>query len=354
MLSGKNIKPKVSKLLMISDIFVKRCIYSFVIDKKHIAVAMGGYSSEYEISLLSGSVVCESLDPEVYHVYPVHILKDNWSFVAKDGTKHPINKANFSFSDGTKVIVPDAIFNTVHGTPGEDGFLQAYWELIGIPQTGPGFYESALSFNKRDCLTVLKDFGIKCATSYYVNKGDRINTQEIIKKVGLPCFVKPNRAGSSFGISKVNDISELVPAIEHAFNEDKEIIIETALVGVEVSVGVYEENGNISVLPPTEIVSENDFFDYEAKYEGKSEEITPARISDDQTKKIQAEAIRIYQLLNMKGVTRSDFIIQDEEPYFIEINGAPGLSKESIIPKQVREAGISLRNFFGAVVENCF
>lgn len=354
MLYGKNIKPKVSNLLLISDIFVKRCIYSFVMQKKHIAVAMGGYSSEYEISLLSGSVVCESLDTELYNVYPVHILADGWSYVAKDGTKYPVNEADFSFSDGTNTIVPDAVFNTVHGTPGEDGYLQAYWELIGIPQTSPGFYEAALSFNKRDCLSVLKNFGIKCATSYYVNKGDAIDSQEIISKVGLPCFVKPNRAGSSFGISKVHDADRLLPAIEHAFTEDKEIIIESALVGVEVSVGAYEANGNVQVLSPTEIVSENDYFDYEAKYEGKSEEITPARISEVATKKVQAETKRIYQLLNMKGVCRSDFIIQDGEPYFIEINATPGLSKESIIPRQVRAAGMTLQSFFGALVENCF
>ena len=321
--------------------------------KKHIAVAMGGYSSEFEISLLSGSVVCEALDPEIYNVYPVHILSKGWYYVASNGTKHPINKADFSFSTGTETIVPNAVFNTVHGTPGEDGYLQAYWEMLGIPQTSPGFYEAALSFNKRDCLSVLKDFGIKCATSFYVNKGDRINTEAIIDKVGLPCFVKPNRAGSSFGISKVNDIENLLPAIEHAFSEDAEIIIETALVGTEVSVGVYIDEGEVKVLSPTEIVSENDFFDYEAKYEGKSDEITPARISDSETKKVQEEAIRIYQVLNMKGVTRSDFIIQDGTPYFIEINSCPGLSKESIIPRQVREAGMSLQHFFGVLIKSC-
>ncbi len=321
--------------------------------KKHIAVAMGGYSSEYEISLLSGAIVCESLDNEVYIVYPVHILKDGWNYVAEDGTKYPVNKVDFSFSHGSETIVPDAVFNTVHGTPGEDGYLQAYWELLGIPQTSPGFYESALSFNKRDCLSVLKNFGIKCATSFYVNKGDEIDAETIVQKVGLPCFVKPNRAGSSFGIGKVHELAGLLPAIEHAFSEDTEIIIETALVGVEVSVGAYNDNDKIKVLSPTEIVSENDFFDYEAKYEGKSDEITPARISEAETNKVQTETKRIYQLLNMKGVCRSDFIIQNGTPYFIEINATPGLSKESIIPRQVREAGMTLQHFFGVLVENC-
>lgn len=319
--------------------------------KKHIAVVMGGYSSEYEISLLSGAVVCESLDDSLYHIYPVHILKDGWNYIADDGSKHAINKDNFSFQKGGETIIPDVIFNTIHGTPGEDGYLQAYWELLKIPQTSTGFYQAALSFNKRDCLTVLQHYGIKSANSYFINKGNEIHLVEIVKKVGLPCFVKPNRAGSSFGISKVNDMEELLPAIEKAFEEDHEVIIETALVGVEVSVGVYTKNGEAMVMSPTEIVSENEFFDYEAKYQGKSQEITPARISEEETAKVQQAAKRIYQLLNMKGVTRSDFIIQDGEPFLIETNITPGLSKESIIPKQAREAGMTLREFFGILVK---
>lgn len=337
---------------MINDIFVKRRIYSFVMSKKHIAVAMGGYSSEYKISLLSGSVVCESLDTTKYTVYPVHILKDGWNYVAEDGTKHPINKADFSFSTGTETIVPDVVFNTIHGNPGENGYLQAYWELLGIPQTSTDFYQAALSFNKRDCLSVLKNFGIRCANSYYINKGNAVLSEEIIKKVGLPCFVKPNRSGSSFGISKVNTMEELLPAIEKAYEEDSEIIIETALVGVEVSVGAFTHNGEITVFSPTEIVSENDFFDYEAKYQGKSQEITPARISEEELERVKLETKQVYQVLNMKGVTRSEFIIQDGIPHFIETNTTPGLSRESIIPKQVKEAGLTLTDFFGMLVEN--
>lgn len=319
--------------------------------KKHIAVVMGGYSSEYGISLLSGAVVCESLDASKYEIYAIHILKEGWNFVDKNGHKYPINKTDFSFNNGFETIVPDAIFNTVHGTPGEDGYLQAYFELMRIPQTSTGFYQAALSFNKRDCLSVLKNFGIKCATSYYVNKGTKIHSEEIIKMVGLPCFVKPNRAGSSFGVSKVSTMEGLLPAIEKAFVEDTEILIETALVGVEVSVGVYQHDGEIIVLSPTEIVSENDFFDYEAKYLGKSQEITPARISKEEIFKVQSVSKQIYELLNMKGVTRSDFIIQKGEPFFIEINTTPGLSRESIIPKQAREAGMTLTQFFGILVE---
>lgn len=320
--------------------------------KKHIAVAMGGYSSEFEISINSGNVVCDAVDKNKYEVYPIHIMEEGWYFVAKNGTKHPINKADFSFDNGTETIKPDAVFNTIHGTPGEDGYLQAYWKLLGIPHTSTDYYQAALSFNKRDCLSVLKTFGVRAANSYYVNEGNEIDLEEIVKKTGLPCFVKPNRSGSSFGVSKVHEMEELMPAIKTAFTEDSEIIIETALVGVEVSVGVYNNGEEIIALPITEIVSENDFFDYEAKYLGKSQEITPARISEEETETVKKEAVRIYRLLNMKGITRSEFIIQKGKPYFLEINTNPGLSAESIVPKQAREAGMTLTQFFDILIQN--
>ena len=320
--------------------------------KKHIAVAMGGYSSEFEISINSGRVVCDALDKNKYEVYPIHILEGNWFYLASDGTKFAVNKADFSFDNSDGTIKPDAVFNTIHGTPGEDGYLQAYWDLIGIPHTSADYYQAALSFNKRDCLSVLKGFGVLCANSYYVNQGNEFDVEEIVKKTGLPCFVKPNRSGSSFGISKVKEMSAILAAIEKAFTEDSEIIIETALIGTEVSVGVYNNGEEIIALPVTEIVSENEFFDYEAKYLGKSQEITPARISDEETEMVQKEAVRIYKLLNMKGLTRSEFIIQKGKPYFIEINTNPGLSSESIIPKQARNAGMSLTEFFDILIQN--
>lgn len=319
---------------------------------KKIAVAMGGFSSEFQISINSGNVVCESLDKSKYEVYPIHILKDGWFFVGENGEKSPINKNDFSFERNSEIIRFDAVFNTIHGTPGEDGYLQAYFKLINLPQTSCEYYPAALSFNKRDCLSVLKNFGVHCANSYFVNQGHPIDSEEIIKKTGLPCFVKPNRAGSSFGVSKVHTLEELIPAIEKAFTEDSEVIIETALVGTEVQVGVYYNGNETIALPPTEIVTENEFFDYAAKYLGESEEITPARISDEETEMLQHEAIRIYRLLNMKGITRSDFIIQDGKPYFLEINTNPGLSKESIVPKQVRETGMNLTEFFDILIQN--
>ncbi|MBT8263339.1 MAG: D-alanine--D-alanine ligase [Bacteroidia bacterium] len=319
--------------------------------KKHIAVAMGGYSSEAEISRQSGEIVCNNLDSEKYKVYPVHILNEGWFYLNDQSEKIRIDRSDFSFKAGGEKIIPDVVFNTIHGTPGEDGYMAAYWDLLGIRQTSSGFYPAALSFNKRDCLSVLKHFGIHCANSYYVNQGTDYDLETIVKTTGLPCFVKPNRAGSSFGISKVHDMEDLQPAIEKAFKEDPEIIIETALNGTEVSVGAFRKQGEIIILPPTEIVSENDFFDYEAKYLGKSQEITPARISDEETVAVQLEAKRIYHLLNMNGVTRSDFIIQDGVPFFIETNTTPGLSSESIVPKMAREAGMTLTEFFGILVE---
>lgn len=320
--------------------------------KKHIAVVMGGYSSEFQISINSGTVVCNALDRNKYDVYPIHILEGNWFYKSDNGTEYAINKADFSFENGSETIKPDAVFNTIHGTPGEDGYMQAYWDLIGMPHTSADYYQAGLSFNKRDCLSVLKGFGVLCANSYYVNKGNEFEVEDIIKKTGLPCFVKPNRSGSSFGISKVNEMSGIIPAIENAFTEDNEVIIETALKGVEVSVGVYNNKEEIIALPVTEIVSENEFFDYEAKYLGKSQEITPARISDKETEMVQKEAIRIYKLLNMKGLTRSEFIIQKGKPYFIEINTNPGLSTESIVPKQARSAGMTLTDFFDILIQN--
>lgn len=320
--------------------------------KKHIAVVMGGYSSEFEISLKSGNVVCDFIDSNKYHIYPVHILKEGWDYIAPNGKKHPVNKANFSFFDGTTVVQPDVVFNTIHGTPGEDGYLQAYLSLIKMPQTSAPFYQAALSFNKRDCLSVLKNTGVKCANSYYLTEGEVISHKEIMKTVGLPCFVKPNRAGSSFGISKVSKIEELDAAIHKAYQEDPEIIIEKSIEGIEVSVGAFNKNKNLVILPITEIVCETEFFNYEAKYLGKSDEITPARISEQEAEKVRQEVKKIYETLNMTGLTRSEFIIQDGIPYFLEMNTNPGLSKESIIPKQLKEHGISLTDFFDILIQN--
>lgn len=318
---------------------------------KNIAIIMGGYSSEYKISLISGNVVHQYLDKTKYNGFRIHIFKEKWVYVDENNAEFSIDKNDFSVTVNDQKITFDCVFNAIHGTPGEDGLMQAYFQLLGIPQSSCDYYQAALTFNKRDLLSVLKPYGIKTAISYYLNKGDVINTAEIVKKVGLPCFVKPNKAGSSFGISKVKSEAELPIAIEVAYKEDNEIIIESFLDGTEVSVGVINYQGEIKVLPITEIVSDNDFFDYEAKYEGKSQEITPARISGELTQKVGETAKRAYEVLKMKGFSRSEFIIVDNEPYMLEMNTIPGLTTESLIPQQAQAAGISLEDLFTNAIE---
>ncbi|WP_430611872.1 D-alanine--D-alanine ligase [Flavobacterium sp. JP2137] len=313
---------------------------------KHVAIIMGGYSSEYKISLLSGNVVYQSLDRTKYVPYRIHLLKDKWVYVAEDDTEHPIDKNDFSVNYQGNKIRFDVIFNAIHGSPGEDGLIQAYLELLHLPHTSCGFYQAALTMNKRDMLSVLKPYGIKTAISYYLNQGDYFDAEEIIQKVGLPCFVKPNKSGSSFGISKPKTSEELLIAIEKAYLEDDEIIIESFLEGTEVSVGVINYRGEITVLPITEIVSENDFFDYEAKYMGKSQEITPARISAEVALKIAETAKKIYLILKMEGFSRSEFILVRDEPFLLEMNTVPGLTNESILPQQALAANISLAELF--------
>ena len=318
--------------------------------KKNIAIVMGGYSSEVEISLKSGNVVCQHLNKENYNAYPVHILKEKWVAVVND-IEYPINKHDFSFTVDGSHITFDCVFNAIHGHPGEDGTILAYFDLLNIKHTSAPFYQMALTFNKRDTLSVVKEYDIKTAISYYIDKGDRIDTDKIIDKVGLPCFVKPNNAGSSFGISKVSKKENLLKAIDVAFAEDHQILIESFLDGIEVSIGVIQYDNQVKVLAPTEIVSENDFFDYEAKYLGKSQEITPARISEKQLENLNNVAKKVYQALNMSGFSRAEYIFIGDVPYFLEINSVPGLTNESLLPQQAKYAGISLENLFGSAIE---
>ncbi|PSG86567.1 D-alanine--D-alanine ligase [Aurantibacter aestuarii] len=320
--------------------------------KKNIAIIMGGFSSEFEISLKSGNVVYNTLNKDTYNAYRVHIFKDKWVYVDETNEEYPIDKNDFSVVVNQQKISFDCVFNAIHGDPGENGYLQAYFNLIGLPQTSCSMYQAALTFNKRDCLSVLKPYGILTAESYYLNFGDEIKPEEIVAKVGLPCFVKANKAGSSFGITKVYKTEDLNHAISVAFKEDDEIIIESFLDGTEVSVGVITYQGKIKVLPITEIVSENDFFDYEAKYQGKSQEITPARITKEQEAMVIENAEKIYAILKMKGFSRSEFIFKNNKPHLLEINTVPGLTNESILPQQAKAAGISMEELFdSAIVE---
>jgi len=320
--------------------------------KKNIAIIMGGFSSEFEISLKSGNVVYQTLNNENYAAYRIHVFKNKWVYVNDNDKEFPVDKNDFSISIDNSKITFDCVFNAIHGSPGEDGFMQAYFKLLNIPQTSCNMYQAALTFNKRDCLSVLKPYGIKTAESFYINLGDEIDENAIVNKVGLPCFVKANKAGSSFGITKVYKTEELQQAIDVAFKEDDEIIIEAFLDGTEVSVGVIKYKGETTVLPITEIVSDNDFFDYKAKYLGESQEITPARITKEQEDKVNKVAKKVYNILKMTGFSRSEYIFKDGEPHLIEMNTVPGLTEASILPQQAAAAGISLVELFeNAIVE---
>ncbi|WP_144283523.1 D-alanine--D-alanine ligase [Chryseobacterium echinoideorum] len=319
--------------------------------KKQVAVVMGGYSDEYKVSLKSGQLIYDSLDRDLYNVYKVIILKDEWYYLNEKDEKTTINKGDFSVNTDNETLKFDVCFNIIHGTPGENGILQAYWDAIGQKYTGCDFYQSALTFNKKDTLAVLSKYGIPAAKSIYLRKGEEINMDEIIENLGLPVFVKPNQSGSSLGISKVKEKSELIAATEIAFKEDNEILIESFLNGMEVSVGVIDFKGETIVLGITEIVPKNEFFDYEAKYEGASEEITPARIDDATRIRVEEIAKKAYNSLGMSGFSRSEFILMDGIPYMLEMNTNPGFSPASILPQQAKHYGISIKDLCGNEVE---
>jgi len=320
--------------------------------KKSVAVVMGGYSDEYVVSLKSGQLIYDSLDRNLYDVYKVVILKNEWYFLGENDKKYSINKSDFSVAlDNHETLKFDVCFNIIHGTPGENGILQAYWDAIGQKYTGCDFYQSALTFNKKDTLAVLSKYGIPSAKSVYLRKGEEINVDEIIEYLGLPVFVKPNQSGSSLGISKVKEKSELIAATEIAFKEDDEILIESFLDGMEVSVGVIDFKGETIVLGITEIVPQNEFFDYEAKYEGASEEITPARIDDETRIRVEEISKRAYNSLGMSGFSRSEYILMNGIPYMLEMNTNPGFSPASILPQQAKIYGISIMDLCGNEVE---
>lgn len=323
-----------------------------LMSKKNVAVVMGGYSDEYKVSLKSGQLIYDSLDRDLYNVYKVVILKDEWYFLDDREQKSPINKADFSVNlDSGFTVKFDVCFNIIHGKPGENGELQAYWDTIGQKYTGCDFYQSALTFNKKDTLAVLSKYGIPSAKSIYLRSGQEINEDKIVAELGLPLFVKPNQSGSSLGISKVKEQSELKKALDFAFAEDDEILIESFLNGMEVSVGVVDFAGETIVLGITEIVPHKEFFDYEAKYEGASEEITPARIDDETRIRVEEIAKRAYDSLGMSGFSRSEYIIMNGTPYMLEMNTNPGFSPASILPQQAKHYGISIQDLCGNEVE---
>tara|TARA_B100000768_G_scaffold181472_1_gene204612 strand:+ start:7684 stop:8655 length:972 start_codon:yes stop_codon:yes gene_type:complete len=317
--------------------------------KKNVAILMGGYSSEYQISLKSGQVVYDNLDYKLYNPFKIIISKDKWVYL--DGNKeYNISKDDFSVKVNNKIIRFDVAFIVIHGSPGEDGILQSYFDSLKIPYTGCNSQTSAITFNKRDCISFLQKYNIPSAKSIHLNLGDSIEIDNIIKKIRLPCFVKANKSGSSFGVYKAYKKEELIKSIVNSFKIDNEILIESFLDGIEVSVGVMNYKNNIEVFGITELITDNDFFDYEAKYNGKSKEITPANISEVQKNNIIEISKKIYRKLGMKGFSRSEFIFVGNTPYFLEINSIPGMTKESIFPKQAKKYGISLKELFGELI----
>lgn len=319
--------------------------------KKKIAIIYGGYSSEYKISQKSAGVIFEHLDQELYEPYLVEISKKSWHVDVKGGVA-PIDKNKFTFILNDQVIAFDLVFITIHGTPGEDGKLQSYFDMIGLKYINSNHFASSLTFNKWACNSFLRAFGIATARAILIRKGDTPNPIEIADEIGFPCFIKPNGAGSSFGISKVNTLMEMPNAIAKAFEEDTEVVVESFLKGREITCGLFFNGKEIILLPPTEIISENDFFDFEAKYEGKSSEITPADLTDAETSLIQDKAKSVYRRLGLKGIVRVDFMLSDEgEAYLIEINTNPGMSEQSLVPQQIAAAGLVLKTVLTQLIQ---
>lgn len=319
-----------------------------------IAIVAGGDSSEYEISVKSASEVL-SLISRKYNAYLIMIRGTAWYWEDPKGRRFNIDKNNFTLKTGDQKISFDAVFIAIHGTPGENGLLQGYLDMMKIPYTSCSAFCSALTFNKQACKLYLKEYGIPMARNILFRRETMPDPDSIISKTGLPCFVKPNDSGSSFGVSKVKSREELPAAIEEAFRESSEVMVESFMNGREAACGVVRVNGKGIVLPVTEIISRNEFFDYEAKYTpGKSEEKTPADMPDDLINMIQVLSSKVYDILGCKGIVRVDFIVVDGNPFFLEINTVPGMTMESIIPKQANAAGIDLEDLYSMLIEDLF
>jgi len=321
--------------------------------KKNIAVIFGGNSSEYEISVLSGQNIFNNIDTEIFNVFAVHLHQQEWTVTSEPYEGMIVNKDNFSFQKNDVIIKFDCAFIAIHGTPGEDGKIQAYFELLNIPYTSCGFLTSSITFDKFTCNSFLKHFDVLSPKSILLREKDVPNLQQIVDEVGLPCFVKPNNGGSSCGASKVKHLDDLTVAIEKAFKEDRSVIVEQYILGTEITCGVSKLNGKIHIFPLVEIVSKKEFFDYEAKYNPLlAEEILPARIPDNKAEKCKQIATRVFELLHCKGFVRMDFILKGNQFYFLEVNTVPGMTKNSIVPKMVLAEGKTIKEFCTSVIED--
>jgi D-alanine-D-alanine ligase len=323
--------------------------------KKNIALVTGGYSGEAVISYKSAATIFENIDDLKWNCFLIDINPDGWFYKDSAGIKTQVDKNDFSIIENGNKIIFDAVLIGLHGTPGEDGKLQGYFDCLKIPYTSCDAATSALTFNKRYTVAVAAFAGIAVAKSLHLFKNTPIGKQEILSKLSLPLFVKPNNGGSSLGISKVKVADELEAALSKAFNEDEQVLVEECISGREFTIGVFKAKGEIITLPITEIIPKNEFFDFQAKYEGASEEVTPAKVDEVIAEKIRKEAKKAYSVFNCRGVVRIDFIYNESlgHPYLLEINTVPGQSAASIVPQQISAMGWTLKQFYSALIEEC-
>ena len=327
--------------------------------KRNIAIVCGGDSSEHDVSMRSAQGLFSFFDKQRYNVFIVDVKGTNWHVHLENGAIAEIDKNDFSFQqDGTRVFF-DYAYITIHGQPGENGVMQGYFDLIHLPYSTSGVLVEAMTFDKYVLNNYLRGFGVKVADSVLLRRGERYDEEAIAKRIGMPCFVKPAADGSSFGVSKVKNIDQLAPALRKALMEDESAVIESFLDGTEISVGCYRVKGETRVLPATEVVSHNEFFDYDAKYNGQVEEITPARIANETARRVAEHTAYIYDLLGCNGIIRIDYILTKEADgtdkiNLIEVNTTPGMTPTSFIPQQVRAAGLEMKDVLSDIVENQF
>ena len=321
--------------------------------KRNIAIIAGGNSSEAVVSLKSADGIYSFLDKKRYNIYIVTLVGRDWTVQISENERAEIDKNDFSFVQNGEKIRFDFAYITIHGTPGENGILQGYFELIGIPYSSCDVLVSAMTFNKFVCNQYLKGFGVQVSESVLLRKGQTISEKEVAERIGFPCFVKPNVGGSSFGITKVKSETEVQPAISNAFSEGEEVLIEAFMNGLELTCGMYKTTEKTVVFPVTEVVSHNEFFDFDAKYNGQVEEITPARISAELTERVQKLTAEIYKILGCKGIVRIDYIVTNGETInLLEVNTTPGMTATSFIPQQVHAAGLKMKDVMTDIIED--
>lgn len=323
--------------------------------KRTIAIVAGGDTSEYEVSLRSAQGIYSFIDKEKYTLYIVGMHGLDWHVRLDDGRTLPVDRNDFSFQlDGQKVKF-DFAYITIHGTPGEDGRLQGYFDMLRIPYSCCGVLAAALTYDKFACNQYLHAYGVRIAESLLLRQGQTITDDEVVEKIGLPCFIKPSLGGSSFGVTKVKTREQIQPAIAKAFDEAQEVVVEAFMDGTELTCGCYKTRDKSVVLPITEVVSHNEYFDYKAKYNGESDEITPARISDELADRVKKLTSAIYDILGAQGIIRVDYIVTEGDKInLLEVNTTPGMTATSFIPQQVRAAGLDIKDVMTDIIENKF